>query len=253
MVAIVPLSRYLNGFGLLARDDPRDRLARVLSGLQRDRPELGEQLLLTGIRDRGDVSDDVDLGVIGERELRPHGDAVALLELDPERPYESIRLQAGTPDQRVRLEHGARLERDARRGDRLDDLARHHLDRALLQGLLRVGAEVRLEHGEHLGARLDEGDAGQFLRHVRIVLREVGAVELCQRARRLDARRPAADDDDVQRAVLGERRIFVCRFPLLQHVLLQTHGVGKRVHREGVLGGSSVPKKLTSAPSARTR
>ena len=196
----------LERLGLLARDAPGDRFAGVLAGLQRDRAELREDLLRLRVRDRGDVTDGVQLGMIRDGELRPDADAVSLLQVEPERLNEPVALQAGAPDERVRLEHGARLERDPRRRDRRDDLARHHLDAAFLQRLHRVRAEVRLEHREQLRARLDEDDARLVLRQVRVVLGEDAAVELGQRAGALDARRPSADDDDVQRAVLDERR-----------------------------------------------
>ena len=45
MVAIVPLSWYRNGFGVLARDPGGDVLAGVLAGLQRDRAELRQRPL----------------------------------------------------------------------------------------------------------------------------------------------------------------------------------------------------------------
>ena len=45
IVAIVPLSLVLERLGLLARDAPGDRLAGVLARLERDRAELGQDLL----------------------------------------------------------------------------------------------------------------------------------------------------------------------------------------------------------------
>ena len=61
IVAIVPLSRYLNGFGSLPLEAPRDRLADMLARLERDRAELRQDLLGLRIRDRGDVADGVDV------------------------------------------------------------------------------------------------------------------------------------------------------------------------------------------------
>ena len=69
IVAIVPLSWYSNGFGLLARDPAGDRLAGVLAGLERDRSELRQDLLGLRVGDRGDVAEDVDLGMVGKREV----------------------------------------------------------------------------------------------------------------------------------------------------------------------------------------
>ena len=61
------------------------------------------------------------------------------------------------------------------------------------------------------------------------------AIELGESAGGLDARRTAADDHDVEDAVLDERRIAIGSLPVAQDVLLEAHGVRQRVHREGVL------------------
>ena len=138
----------------------------------------------------------------------------------------------------MRLEHLPGLERHARRLDRLDDLAEEDLDAELLELLLGVLAEVLLEHPEELRRSLDERDPRVLLRHVRVVLGEGVVVELGQRAGALDPGWAAADDDDVECAVLGERVVLVRRLPLLQYVLLEADGVGERVHRERVLGSA---------------
>ena len=146
-----------------------------------------------------------------------------------------LAVQTGAPDERVRLQHLPGLEPHARRLDGLDDLAEEDLDAELLERLLGVLAELLLEHPEELRRGLDERDPGVLLRDIRVVLGEGVVVELRQRAGALHPGGAAADDDDVQCAVLGERVVLVRGLPLLQHVLLQTDGVGERVHRERVL------------------
>ena len=168
----------LERLGLLVRDAPRDVLPRPFARLQRDRAELGEHLVRLRVGDRSDVAERVDLGVIRHCELRRDADAVAPLQLEPERLHEPIPGEAGAPDERVRFELGTRLERDARGRDRGDGIARHDLDREFLQRLDRVLLEVLLEHREDLRSRLDEDDAHLVVRQVRVVLGEVGAVEL---------------------------------------------------------------------------
>jgi len=68
------------------------------------------------------------------------------------------------------------------------------------------------------------------------------AVELRECARGLDARRPAADDDDRQRAVVGEFLVLVGRLPAFEDVVLELDRVGQGVHRKRVLGGSLRPE-----------
>ena len=80
-------------------------------------------------------------------------------------------------------------------------------------------ADVFLEHRKQGRAGLDEDDAGLALGYVRIVLGEVGAVELGERPRALDPGRTAAHDDDVERAVVHELGIPVGRLPALQDVV----------------------------------
>ena len=105
-----------------------------------------------------------------------------------------------------------------------------------VERLRRVVAQLRLEHREELRARLDQGDARVVGAHVRVVAGEVPAVELGERARRLDAGRAAPDHDDVQGAVRDDARIPVGRLPALEQVILEPDRVREGVHREGVLG-----------------
>jgi hypothetical protein len=148
----------------------------------------------------------------------------------------------------VGIELGARLQRDAGRFDRGDDLAQHHLDTPLLQGLLRVRADRGREHRQERRPGLDEDDAGLVLGDRRIVLGEVAAVQLGQRARRLDAGRPAADHHHVQRPVVDQRRVAVGRVPPLEHLVAEPDGVCQRVHRERVLRRSVDPEEVRLGP-----
>jgi hypothetical protein len=56
---------------VLARDPMGDRLARVLAGLEGDRPELRQNLLGLLVHDGGDVAERVDLAMGGNRQVRP--------------------------------------------------------------------------------------------------------------------------------------------------------------------------------------
>ena len=179
-------------------------------------------------------------------------DAIAALELEPERADELVPLEPGAPDERVRLQHLPDLsftrvgETDATSAPVITSTA------ASSSALLRVLAELRLEHREQLRPGLDEDHARLLLRDVRVVLGEVPRYSSAIAPAVSTPVGPAADDDDVQRAVLdrpGRGR----RPPMLEHVILEPDGVGQRVHRKRVLGRAFDPKKLTSAPSPSTR
>ena len=106
-------------------------------------PSCGRTVVRLRVGDPGDVADGEHLGVAGDAEVRLGREAVAVLQLDAERLDEGVRLQAGAPHQRVRVEHRPRLERDAGRLDRRDHLAQQHLDAALLQRALACRSGCR--------------------------------------------------------------------------------------------------------------
>src|SRR4029453_14645305 len=158
-------------------------------------------------------------------ELGVDRNPVPTLEVEPQRLDERVPLEAGAPDERVRLELLARLELHALRRDRLDHFAGRHLDAALREPLDGVVPELRLEHREDLRAGLDERDPGSILAAARVVLAELARVELRERPRGLDSRRPAADDDDVQGPVVDQRGILVGRLPETRALALPPNGV----------------------------
>ena len=82
-------------------------------------------------------------------------------------------------------------------------------------------------------------------RHARIVGGEVAPVELGQGAGAFDARRPAADDDHVQRPVIDERRILVGRFPLRSTCSLRRRASASVYMGKACSAAPCVPKKLT--------
>ena len=148
----------------------------------------------------------------------------------------------------MRGDHFTRGERHARRRHRLHPSAGHDLDRPLLERVLCIFAQVRLEHREDLVAGLDKNDARLLLWKGRIVRNEVRAVELGEGSRRLDAGRPASDHDDRQRTVVGELAVLVGRLPALEDVVLELDRVRQRVHGKRVLGSALRPEEVHLRP-----
>ena len=109
IVAIVPLSWYANGSVSLPAISRAMFSPGVLAGLERDRAELRQHVVRLRVGDPGDVADGEHLGMAGDAEVRFGRDPVAVLQLDPERVDDRAGLQARAPDQRVRLDHRARL------------------------------------------------------------------------------------------------------------------------------------------------
>ena len=112
--------------------------------------ELREDVVRLRVGDRGDVAHGVHLRVILCGELRADRDPVSARELEPERLDERVPA-ARRPDERVRREHGSRLERHPRRRDRLHGIPDHHLDGPLRERLLRVGADAALNIENSVG------------------------------------------------------------------------------------------------------
>src|SRR5262249_44251520 len=108
-----PLVLVLERLRLLTRNPVSDRLAGVLPGLEGHRTELRQHLLGLRIRDRRDVTDDVDLRVSWKGEVWTDADPISALQLEPERLDERVPLEAGAPDQYVSLDLLARLQLDA--------------------------------------------------------------------------------------------------------------------------------------------
>src|SRR5205823_3837511 len=79
------LVAVLERLRLLTRDAAGDRLAGVLAGLERDRAELRQDLFRLLVEDRRGVAEHVDLGMVGQREIRSYTDSVAALQLEAER------------------------------------------------------------------------------------------------------------------------------------------------------------------------
>ena len=129
----------------------------VLAGLQRHRAELRQHVAGRRVGDPRGVAGREDLGMVGQPQLRIDRDAIAPLELDAQRLRRAGSPGGPAPQTSVcAVKHRAGCERDARRLDGLDSLAEHDLDAALLELVLCVLADVRLEHREELRAGLDE-------------------------------------------------------------------------------------------------
>ena len=75
-----------------------------------------------------------------------------------------------------------------------------------------------MEHREQHRARLDEDQACLLLRDGRIVLVEAVPVQLGKSAGALDTGWAAADDDDVEDAVVDQGGIAVGGLPAAEHV-----------------------------------
>ena len=70
--------------GLLPGDPPCNVFARLVAGLEGDRAELGENLVLLRVGDPGDVSDGERLRMLGDAQVGLDTDPVAFLEVEPE-------------------------------------------------------------------------------------------------------------------------------------------------------------------------
>ena len=136
MVAIEPLSKYLNGFcGGLALEPAVDLLGGVLRALDRDLGDAGQVV-------EGDhVADDEHLGVAGQREVGVDADPAGPVQrragLLGQGPGELAGLDAGGPDLgdgRDPLDPAVLVpDLDAALVDVGDHRAEHDLDAELLQ------------------------------------------------------------------------------------------------------------------------
>ena len=236
----------------LARDAARDRRADVLSRLECDRAELREHLLLLRVGDRGDVAHDVDARVVGELELGTDADPVASCSsipsdwtrLLPWRPAPHTRVCAGMTSPEASVTRVG--ETDCTRAPVTTSTVRFSSASRVYSR--RFGLNIA-----KISSPASTSTMRFLLRQARIVLDEVVTVELGEGSRRLHACRPAPHHDDRQSSVVDEALVLVRCLPAGEDVVLEPHRVGQRVHGERASAAPSVPKKFTSAPSARTR
>ena len=102
IVAIVPLSWYANGSVSLPATRRAMFSPACSPACSATEPSCGSTSFVFVSVIARDVADGEHLGMPGEAEIGLDGDAVAPLQLEPERLDERVRLQAGAPDERVR-------------------------------------------------------------------------------------------------------------------------------------------------------
>ena len=203
------------------------------AALQRDRAELGVRLAVLG-RDVRDIAD-------GEHAREP-GDREIAADVDPAAP--ALRQPAGAGDRRghqaAAPDHAAGLDRapvgqgHVAGTDGLDADPQAQLDAVLLEDPRRVGVALVEEHLEELRAVVDEVDL-RARRQRRELVDHRRVDHLGQGAGDLDPGRTAADDDEVDGALVDEARVAVGLLEGLDDARLQAVRVVERIERERVL------------------
>ena len=131
IVAIVPLSLYSNGFV----SSPFNRRAMFSPAHSPDcsatEPSCGRVLSVSVIQAMSPTAN--TSGWPARLRSGPTGTRLPRSQIDAERLDDRSRLQAGAPDERVRVKHGARLQRHARGRDGGHALADEDVDAALLR------------------------------------------------------------------------------------------------------------------------
>src|SRR5262245_14374594 len=105
-------------------------------------------------------------------------------------------------------------------------------DAVLLEDLGRVVTPAADEHPEQAVRMVGEMDDGLADREVAVLGREGPVDHLSERPGDLDARRASADDDELDRALVDERRIPVGLLEELEDPAPEPYGVIDRVERE---------------------
>ena len=169
-------------------------------------------------------------------ELFVHLHPAALVQGEPEAREHRVGLDAGRPDDGVRVE--ALAVRELRRVllDRLERRADADLDPALGQLLGRVLAEARRDLRQDLRRCVDEHPALRRALEARVVAQRV-ADKVGELRERLDPRVAGADEDEGQLAlavVVGGGRVG--RVEPLQDVVAQVDRVGEVLEAQRVLG-----------------
>src|SRR6185437_3774846 len=96
MVAIVPLSKYLNGSVFLPSTSRAMFSPAWCPDSSATDPSWKDRVRFA-ISDPGDIPDREHLRVPSDAEIRPYGDPVPPLQLQPKRPDDGVRLQPRAP------------------------------------------------------------------------------------------------------------------------------------------------------------
>ena len=130
----------------------------------------------------------------------------------------------------------------------LDRRAGAHVDPAPLEGLAGVALRGGAERRQQLVAHLEQVHPGPVHVEVAEVLAQHLGEQLDQRAGHLDAGGAAADDHEVQGAVVDERRVGVGRLEPAEHVVAEADRVAQAVEREAVGVGARRRRTCWSTP-----
>ena len=153
--------------------------------------------------------------------------------------------------QRVLMRRPVRQRHVTRADGSVTPVPSAELDAVLLEDPRRVGVALVGEHLEELLAVVDEVDL-RARRQRRELVDHRRVDHLGQGAGDLDPGRAAADDDEVDRALVDELRIAVGLLERLDDPRPQAVRVVERVEREGVLGArASRRSSAASRPRGR--
>ena len=161
-------------------------------------------------------------------------DAAACGGLHAEDVGQRVGPDAGGPDERVGLDHLTATQVHPCWRDLLDRRSRAHLDAPPHERLAGVALRGGAEGWQQLVAHLEQVHPGPVDVEVAEVLPEHLGEQLDERAGHLDAGGPAADDHEVQRAVVDERPVGVRSFEPAEHVVAQADGVAQAVEGQAV-------------------
>ena len=174
-------------------------------------------------------------GKPGDREVRLDIDPAAAALRKPGGAGDRRGHQPAAPDDAAGLDRRSVRQRHVAGPDRLHAGPQQELDAVLLEDPRRVGVTLVGEHLEELLSVVDEMDLGAR-RERRELVDHRRVDHLGQRAGDLDPGRPAADDDEIDGAFVGEMRVAVGFLERLDDPRPQAVRVVERVEREGVLG-----------------
>ena len=213
----------------LAREVRQHVVTRPAAALLRDRAELGQEVAVRA-RDVRAVAHGVDARSAVHGEVRLHLDAAT----GPLRQADPRGLDAAAPHDAARRDRRAVGQRGVAGANlrhphphvQLDAFAREHLGDVVVRG--------RGERAEQDRSRFDEVHARGRDREVAVLDRHGVPDHVPERAGELHAGRPAADHDEVQRALVEQRGIAVRVLEHADDPRAQARGVVEAVERERV-------------------
>ena len=237
IIAMIPLSRYWNGLRSLPWMSATMLCAAHRPACNATDPSAG-RLVAVAVDGVGHVADRVHPRVAVGGEVGEGVEAAATTGGQPGVRGQRRWLRSARPHDGAGEDLGVVVEHDTVRAHLLDASLQEEFDTEFLQFASGIAVGLVGERAEHDGSVVDEPDRRPGQVEVAVAIGHDLVDEVGDGTGGLHPGRSAADDHDVERALVDAGGVLGGVLETLEQARAQAFGVGHRVQRERVLVGA---------------